>query len=90
VMLSCLVSSGCTSTPSQVFVRPDPPPANLLIECDLGPDYPTEDASLGAAWRPVLEQRTFAQGVCASRHRELAVWARKVTASPAANPHAKP
>lgn len=59
-------------------MRPDPPQQNLLTECDLGPDYPEQDAPM-SVWRPILEARTFAQAVCASRHRELAAWARKVT-----------
>ena len=62
-------------------VRPDLPPANLLIECDMGPDYPEHDAPL-ETWNEVLEQKTFAQGVCASRHRNLVVWVRKVATPP--------
>lgn len=77
----CLVSSACTSTKFRQPARPERPDQSLLTQCDLGPDYPTEDTPL-REWRPILEQRTFAQTVCASRHRELAGWAIGVAAKP--------
>ena len=77
----CLVSWGCTSIKSRQPARPERPDYSLLTACDLGPDYPTDDVPL-REWRPILEQRTFAQTVCASRHRKLAGWAIGVSAKP--------
>ena len=54
----------------------DPPPADLAIRCEAGPDYPTTGARL-ADVLDIVGKREAAAADCRARHRALvAAWPR--------------
>lgn len=60
------------------ILRPDPPAASLLAECEEGPPVPVGDVPLDTL-APVVKGRDKAATECRSRHKGLAAWARKLT-----------
>jgi hypothetical protein len=67
-----LLSTGCAV---QAPIRQiDPPPADLAIRCEAGPDYPTTGARL-ADVLDIVGKREAAAADCRARHRALvAAW----------------
>jgi len=57
-----------------VYLRPNPPPANLASECVAGPDYPAGDMRL-AEVLDTVQGREKAAADCRLKHRGLAEWA---------------
>lgn len=67
-----LLSTGCAV---QAPIRQiDPPPADLAIRCEAGPDYPAGGARL-ADVLDIVGKREAAAADCRARHRALvAAW----------------
>lgn len=69
-----LLSTGCAvQAPMRTI---DPPPADLAIRCEAGPDYPAGGARL-ADVLDIVGKREAAAADCRARHRALvAAWPR--------------
>ena len=69
-----LLSTGCAV---QAPIRQiDPPPADLAVRCEAGPDYPAAGARL-ADVLDIVGRREAAAADCRARHRALvAAWPR--------------
>ncbi len=67
-----LLSTGCAvQAPMRTI---DPPPADLAIRCEAGPDYPAGGARL-ADVLDIVGKREAAAADCRARHRALvAAW----------------
>ncbi len=69
-----LLSTGCAVQAPMRSI--DPPPADLAIRCEAGPDYPAAGARL-ADVLDIVGKREAAAADCRARHRALvAAWPR--------------
>ena len=67
-----LLSTGCAVLAPMRTI--DPPPADLAIRCEAGPDYPAGGARL-ADVLDIVGKREAAAADCRARHRALvAAW----------------